>query len=46
MEIYPIHFLLTLDINRSDQFTINSHTDLYRFIEIIPGADVLSDTHF
>ncbi len=22
------------------------HTDLHRFIEIIPGADVLSDTHF
>lgn len=46
MEIYPIHFLLILDINKSNRFTINSHTDLHRFIEIIPGADVLSDTHF
>lgn len=41
-----IHFLLILDINKSNRFTINSHTDLHRFIEIIPGADVLSDTHF
>ena len=42
MEIYPIHFLLILDINKSNRFTINSHTDLHRFIEIIPGADALS----